>query len=293
MRVKRQTLYDFIHESFNDKEKAEGAEPAAMALCHQVGMKQVEVDSVRFTGTTKWDLKVLSERFLKRAENYAEELPGVQQFWLNVIWPNQTEPQARKGFRVTGVVEGNEDGSTESPTSSGLTQQAMRHTEVMVQTMTRQMGMVFDATNNIIDQVQTEKNALRRENMEQFQVIMDMMKKQMELTMESRMEEMRFRRQSEDRAALMRFVPSLVNSVTGKEIFTESTEDTALIETIASKLTPQQMQQIGNILPPEVAGPLATRIKKFYEQREEMQDDGRRRLVNGIDPELEVSGEVQ
>ena len=101
----RQTLHEFIIECFNDKEKAKGQEPLAMVLTHNVGIKPVEVDSVNFAGTAKWDLKILAERFEGKAQNYSQDLAGVQQFTLNVFWPNDNEPKARRIFRVTGALD--------------------------------------------------------------------------------------------------------------------------------------------------------------------------------------------
>jgi hypothetical protein len=103
-----------------------------------------------------------------------------------------------------------------------------------------------------------------------------------------KMTEMEYERSTAERKKLMGFIPPLVNTVTGKEIFPQATSDTALVETITESLTEEQVQQLMGILPAELAGPLANRMLQHMEKKKREQAAKMKELPP-LDPENELS----
>ena len=289
---KRETIYDWIYQCFNDPELTNDGkkEPAGMVLLHvKNGLKVTEIDSVTFGSGKKWVLEELAERFETKADFYAQDLTGVQMFQLNAFYEGSKEPKSRKPFRVTGALSHGEDGlDTEGPTPTGIVQSLMRHNEVILQTCNKQTAMLFEMSAQMMQIMAQEKNKLINDNQDQFALIRDLMMKQLELGHTGRMEMLEYERKSEDRKAMLRMLPSLANSITGKEIFTESAEDTALVDTVAEELTPEMLKKLAEILPPKVTGMLATRMAKALDKKQAVQRDGEIRLANGVDHDSEL-----
>ena len=144
----------------------------------------------------------------------------------------------------------------------------MRLTEMLVQGAFRAIESGHKISREIMQDISGENKDLRAENRELFRVVKDMLVEQAKQNHERQMEEARYQRQSEERATLMRMVPALANSVLGKEIFPQSTADTALITTAVEHLTPEQLSMLGTVLPPEVWGPLSARMTQILEEKE-------------------------
>lgn len=294
MASKRETIKDWLQNCFNDDETGKKGEPTAIALLHLVGgVKEIEVDTVTLGTGKQWGLQELAERFTGKAEAYAQDLTGVQTFLLLAFWDSK-EPQARKPFKITGATEfGSQGLESEGPTPTGLTQQAMRHNEVVLQTTLAHTRQMLEMSQGMMLMVTNQNNRLMTENTDQFGVIRDMLMRQVETGHDKRLQELEYQRSTEERNALIKYVPSLINSITGREVFSEEKADSALLDSLAGKLTPEMVEQMSKILPPEIVGPLSTRLQKSIEAKNALSTDGANRLQNGLDPEAEVSGDMQ
>ena len=99
-------------------------------------------------------------------------------------------------------------------------------------------------------------------------MILEVARKNIEENHERAMQEHRYARETAEREAMLRLLPSLANTITGREVFPQSTADTDLLEKIALSVPPEYVQAITGQLPPALAGVLMQRFAKVYEDRE-------------------------
>lgn len=283
-----QSTDQWIREVLTDDTK-EG-KCTSIALVHiRNGQQEKEIHAIQL-GNRQWDPKDLADTFRGKAESDAEQIPGMQTYCLLAFWANRKEPQARKPLLVQGWNQ--VDGlSTEAPTSAGLAQQAMRHLEVQTQTYTRQMQILFDASGRALETVTQSNIHLRQENHDLTTLIRDLVMGQANNRHQHRMAELEYERESNERKKMWQLAPALVNSFTGREVFPQSSEDSALIESLVTELLeagPAAMEALGNLkISPKLMGSLASRFNKELEKRQLIQHA---REANGADPEHDVNG---
>lgn len=287
----RITLERWIRDAMTDDDK-EG-QISAIALMHHVGAGgtvEKEVHTIRFGGSKRWQSKDAAELLKSKAEAYAQDLAGVQQFSL-IAFYGKAEPEARHPFTLHGEPEFN-GMSTEGPTGAGLTQQAMRHMEAVIQMNYRQTGMLFESSQNML-RIQAETNAkLLSERNELLEMLTKLALAHATGQHDFRMKEIQEMRASEERKQLLQLAPALVNSVFGHEVFPQGTADSALIEALAEELDEQKIGQLSAILPAKLWGPMAARLTELIQARNRRQETGEKLLQNGLDPEADAAGEI-
>lgn len=263
---RRQTLSEWIHEALTDKDK--DAECTAISLCHMVGTSPVEVHTRKVTpGINVPDLATM---LLKKAESYAQDMPGMQSFALLAFY-GTNEPGARHPFQVNGET-GYFGNATEAPTPQGEKMQSMRHQEMMVQMAFRHTAAMIEQSTRMIERLGDRVDSLMRENHDAYDIVRDMLGRQVTEQHERRMEALRFERSTAERKKWLTFAPALINTVLGREIFPQSTADTALVETITDSLTEDQIQKLSSVLPPELWGPMAQRMMLHLEKKQAEQE---------------------
>lgn len=283
----RQTLDQWIFEALTDEDK--DAPCTALSLVHRVGVKEQEVHTTQL-GSKQWDAKGLAKMFLGKAENYAAELPGVQTFNLLAFYGGRTQYEALKPFMVNG--ESEMPGlATEGPTKEGLVQQAMRHTEAMTQMALRQTTSMTSAMTAMFEMVVRENMNLRKENQDATIIVRDAVLAMNEKKEESAFKRLKYERDTQERSKWLSFGPAFINTLLGKEIFPQSTADTALIDTIAESISEDDIQRLAasGVIKPEVWGPLAQRMAKTIE-RKRLAAEQAKAALNGVDPEEDATG---
>lgn len=256
------TLEGWLQGCRTDQDK--GAPCSGYSLVHRPSDK--ELHAVTLGGSPGRSDAELASLFLGAAQSYAEGISGVQSFELLAFYGGN-EPEAFKPFQISGRTEF--DGmATEGPDKVGVTAQGMRLTEMLVQGSFRAIEQVHRASRDMMQDMGSENRELRQENRDLFRVVKDMLVEQAKQNHERQMEEARYQRASEERATLMRMAPALVNSIVGKDVFPQSTADTALITAAVEHLSPEQLQLLSGVLPPEVWGPLATRMQQILEEKQ-------------------------
>lgn len=279
----RQTLDQWVREALIDPDK--DGKCTSMSLVHMQGQNEKELHTVRF-GPKPWDPKELASLFRGKAESYASDITGVQTFNLLAFYDNRNEPQARKPFIIHG--ENDYGGlATEPPTKEGQTMQGMRHMEAVIQLAFRQTAMLFESSNQTIKSLVEQNAQLMRENRDGFDIVKELMIKQIEGDHKHRMEQLQYERSTRERAKWLGMAPALVNTLTGKPIFPQGNEDTALIESVVDSLDEDAIQKLATIIKPEVWAPLASRMANHLRQRREAHG------ANGVDPEDDTVGGPQ
>jgi hypothetical protein len=285
--VARQTLDQWIHEALTDPDK--DGKCTRIALIHRAGVKEQEIHVVKIGGR-QWDAKQLAKTLLGKAENYAAELPGVQTFNLLAFYDDNPQFGAIKPFMVNGETE-LPGLATEGPTKDGLTQQAMRHSEAIIQMAFRQTNAMCDAMVRMMAETTADNINLRRENREASELVRDAMLKLAEQRDQSAMKRLEFQRATEERKKWLSFGPALINALLGREVFPQSMADTALIDAIAESLSETDIQKLAatGVIKPEVWGPLAQRMAQVLEHKRIAHEQARQ-AMNGVDPTEEATG---
>jgi hypothetical protein len=282
----RQTLDQFIHEALGNEQNGKCT---AIALMHIVAGQQEKEIHTQKLGTTAWNPKELADMFRMKAENHAGEIPGMQTFNLLVFYENRGEPQARRPFSVYGGHPG-VDGAqlmTEAPTPQGLMQQMMRHNEAHMQIALRHTAVMVEQSATMMARMATMNERLMTENNEAYTIIRELMVTRDQAQGDNRMKELEYSRKTKEREMLGKYLPALANQLTGRELFPQSTSDTALIETMAeavSEMSEEQMMELAAKIPSNIWAPLAARFTKAIKEKNR-EAVVRREAGNGADPD--------
>lgn len=278
-----QTLDQWIAEATSDTEK--DGSLTMLSLMHAKGIGESEIHSVKLGTGKKWTAIELGRLFKGKAENYSQELSGVQTFFLLAFYANRTEPQGRKPFRVNGQTDVLESmGGTEGPTSTGLTQQAMRHMETVLQIATKQTAMAFEAQQSMLSSLSQSNKQLQGEVRDASEILMKLMLDRANQQHEHRLKELVYERESQERRGLLQLAPSLINTITGRDVFPQETTDTVLLDQIAENLTPEAVQALINsgIIPPKLLGLLSARMEKYLVEKAKKEEISTQLVKNGV-----------
>lgn len=283
----RQTLEQWIHEALTDEDKLKPC--TALSLVHRAGVREQEIHTTHL-GARQWSAQELARMFLGKAENYAAELPGAQQFNLLAFYGNNPQWEAIKPFMIQGMEE-LPGMATEAPTKEGIVQQCMRHTEAMMQGFMKQTQVLTTSMNSMFEQVVRENVSLRKENQEATIIVRDAMLKLTGQRDDAAMKRLEYQRATEERAKWLSFGPAFVNTLLGREVFPQSTADSALIDTIAENLSEEDIQKLAatGVIKPEVWGPLASRMVQTLKRKREAREQAVEALRQ-VDPEEDASG---
>lgn len=292
-----QTLEQWISEALNDPDK--DGPCTGMALCHMVGARRDELHAVSL-GTADEAAngarvrarspKPLAKLFGDKADAFASGLSGVQMFCLLAFYGGRDEHEATHPFSLTG---GADFGGlqTEGPNATGLTSQAMRHAEVVLATTLKQNALIIESYERLTRQLTDRVTGLTRENYESLDLAKSVILERAQTRHDLRMKELEYQRSTEERAKLLEAAPMLVNTITGRDVFPQASVDTAIVESIASRLTPEMIGQLSTIIPPEVWGPIASRLMGVIESKKKLRELSTT-SVPGLTPEEDAAGDV-
>ncbi len=273
---------------------------SALLLVHHEGQGSLREVQALKSGGAKWgDASVMADVFDAVATRHARGLIGEQQFELQATYGGggrvkRTLPFGKAGRLMFGSIPGGL--STEPPTMVGQSQQGMRLAELVVQGFLAKWNGITDTQAALIDRVFRRLGDLERENRELFVVLRQELIRTVQLAHEQRMKELEFARSTEERRKLIKIMPAFVNAVTGSEIFPQSTEDTALVETLADNVTPDQLKMFTAVLKdrsPEMAALLTNRFNEVQKKRAAEAEEIRRmtkEATGGYDKGLAEAG---
>jgi len=292
----RQTLESWISEILKDEEKGECS---LLSLVHLAGTAKHEVSSIRPNGTRKWTAAELASLFNHKANANAQDLPGVQSYVLNAYYgsiADGTRPEVGTFFPIRINPQPIETGmATEGAHAEGLTMQAMRHSEVFFQMSIRQTAEIFQATQATLSMLVKQNSELMAENHDAFVIVKELLAEKGVEDHTRRMKEIEARKSADRSKQLMAMVPALANTITGKEIFPQSSGDTALIENLAeglSKVPPEKLMGLADLVPPELLGPLMARANEVIEKKKK-ESARSQEIVRSFDGDNEMASEGQ
>ena len=275
------TMSNWIRLALADTDKMDDAgnqeQCNMLSLIHHTeGGGQKELHTVRLSGSSApRPADELADLFEGKAKVYSQDLNGVQQFELFAFYGKSKEPGAYYPFKVTGILDLGAGGiQSEGPTEKGLVAQCMRHTEASNQFALRAMASAFESQAKVVEKLTDQNVALMHENAEAFKIVKTMVLEQNNEDHQQRMAEIAAAESAQMKSLILKMGPPLLNTLTGKEVFPQSFADTQLIETIAAKIKPEQLEQLANLLPPEIVGVIASRFADVAERQQSAQITG-------------------
>lgn len=282
----RQSLRSWINEALTDFDKGK----CTGLFCHHtIGAAKKEIHHVKLDAGKQWSADELAEVFEGKAKSYSQDLPGTQLFEMEAFYEGRSTPEAFHPFRVEGETM-YAMGGTDSPDGKGLVQQAMRHTEAMTSLAYSALAENNRLLQGLANQLGAALLDSRKAELDAVGIVKDLVLERGENAHKRRMEQLQFERQTAERKKWLQFAPPLINTILGRDIFPQNTEDTALIEGLCENLTEEHIKKLAGALPPEYMGPLAARIQKFLDKKREERAEDTRLLGQGGNPEDDAAG---
>jgi uncharacterized membrane protein len=277
---KYKSLQSWIDDALSDKDKDGAISGLALVYKKPEGGSK-EVHGVKLTGRT-WEAAKLSDLFIGKAEAFAQDLPGIQRFELQAFYAARREPEATHNFIVNdGEISQGGAARTvkESPDATGLTAQLMRHLERKDERLTSIVETFATVTLQQTQRMQEELNAARAEVNDSYAIVREMMMRERGEQHAMRMKEIELQNSGEQNKQIMKILPALVNTASGKEVFPQATADTVLIEGLAENVDPKSLEALVSmgVLKEEVAAPLILRLNQSRE-RKRLEEEATKKL---------------
>jgi hypothetical protein len=258
-----------------NKRKTDGSQafPTHFAMVHKAGMGEKEVYSTPLLGKTFDDssTQALANVFESTADNDCQDMPGRQEYIVYAFYEDSNQPQGRFIYKTNGhIVSEPGETATEAPTNEGRLQQRMRHDEAYSQVLITGMANLVNQQNQFIKVQGDRLDATTRENTEMFTGFKEMMIREADRNHEHTMAEMKHQRGTELMNRAMKLIPPLANTVSGREIFPQSTADTAIVEALADAIDETMLAQLAPLLakvPPEMMGVLMSRMESIVKEK--------------------------
>ena len=276
------TIAKWLGEALGDTEKTwvnkEGktvpARLVKVALMHVSPSGEKEIDYVSIG--TDYDAERLlkvADRFIGKADTDAAGHNGRQQFVLYPFYEGDNQPQGRLPFYRNGhLVNESGDTSSEPPTVEGRLQQRMRHDEAYSQMLITATANLINQQNRFIELTSARAENAMVENMQMFTALREMSLREALNAHEHKMKELSAERTNKVIEGAVKLAPALMNRLTGVEIVPQSTADTAILEAIASAITPDDLTKLAPILSklhPPVVGLLMARLEELERAKQE------------------------
>jgi hypothetical protein len=245
MSKKRQTVDQWVQSVIG--EVIDGKACSAIALLHLkgVGGATEEVTTKPLEGNV--NAKELSDHLIGRAEGFSQDLAGLQTFKLIAFYGNN-EPHNPFHFTTSdgNVMSRSETMmSAHEPTPTGLLGQLMKHNEMLVSRNSELVTANMTMANGIVAMCFGPQGIVQtsiRSQLEAVEVVKDAMLDMHKQRRELILEEHKAAQDLQTRKAIIDAIPQLVNRVSGHEVFNETGNRAKLLETLAMKVTPQDIE---------------------------------------------------
>lgn len=279
------TIDQWISEVLADKTK-DG--PCTLVTCvHKESQTEREVFSIKVEPGQKWDSVELAKLFQRKAEMHVQGLAGHQQFYMHAHYANRVEYQARLPFSIAGQSEVSY-GTTEAPTAEGRTQQGMRWGETGYQLWAQQAMNLARVQSDLLNQLANDRSKLQSENIELISVFKELIMKQAAQNHEFEMQKLKMQRDNELYKTAGQLLPVAVNALAGKEVFPQSTADSALIESLLENMKEKDIQTIMSMsLPEHIKAALAQRATEYFKKKNEAEQTAIAAVRDRNDPILD------
>ena len=261
------SLVTWIRQALLDPDK--DGPCTALALKHETGSgAEKPIHAIQITAANPRDPEDIAQLFRHKAEMHCQELDGVQRCVVLAFYKGRSAEEARFAFRVKGytAMDGN---VTEGPDAKGAVSQTMRHLEANASLVHRQLSTLVESANDQMRIMARMNKELMEENAQAVSIVKELVLEEKERVHQMRLEELRLQQSAADREAILRYLPALANTITGKEVFPQATADSELLRLAAKHITPEAAQKIAEVLPPALVGPLMSRMAEYQKEATE------------------------
>jgi hypothetical protein len=273
---KRITLAEWIQKTLQN---ADNTKPCtALALTHVDGNRKEEVIAKELVPNVPQDFEALANFFEEYACNFTQDIPGIHVFHLISFYGSKTPGPYLPFTTERGQLTGGSDSTflnAHDASEKGLLQQLMKHNDSMAQTL---LMLTQSVTATAV-----QREQMYHEDQAAFVAILrDVFLTQKKEAHDMRMDELRLQMENEKSRMFMKALPSMVNAAAGAPIIPTDFSDTQLVDMIASKIGPEELQlmvQLGKINEQQAAM-LTARFQKTKEEEEKT-----RRLIKQAPPE--------
>ena len=280
MAIRRQTIPEWLQQAMDDVDVLGKGDCHAFAVVHLTdgGGAQKEVDRVTLP-VQGLSIRDIGTRFEQRVAQYVYDLPGHQAFKLYAFYGASTEPGAEFPFARSGTLQFPTN-VTEAANEKGILAMTMRHHENMAavysaaqkELITSFAQLARSAVDNNAALAE-EATHLRKELAESRKII-DEAAAALERNAMDGADKLR---KDEENALVRRkfleLAPALINTITGKKVFPEATEDTSIMNTLLDSMGPDHINMLIGVLQgsnPMMAGVVSARANEIFKQREKL-----------------------
>jgi len=243
---KRHTVDSWVESTITEVIDGKGC--SAIALLHIKGMGQTEEVTTKPIESTV-NPHELAENLIGRAEGFSQDLPGLQTFKL-IAFYGSNEPHNPFHFTTSdGTVTSRSEVmmSVHEPTPTGVLGQQMKHIEALIAQNAQLVSGNMAMANGIVSMCFGPNGIIQQSIKAQLEAVevvkdamLDMHKERKELIIE----ESKAAQNLQTRKAIIDAIPHLANRFTGHEIFSEQANDSKIIEALAMKVAPQDIDML-------------------------------------------------
>lgn len=261
----RKTLESWLRDALTDADK--DAPCTLLSLVHVQGQHQKELHSKKVS--PGMPLPELAGLFRGKADAYAQDLPGLQTFAILAFY-GKSEPEASLPFTVQGDYGLDPVAGTFAPTPTGEKQMGMQFAQAALAMAFGQTRMLLEAQNTLVATLGNRLDKAMDENHDAIDIVRELILSKAADTHQHQMDQLKFERRTTLLNKLVESVPLAVNTITGREVFPQTSTDTALIEQIADAFAEMPDEAIGKlaaIMPPQLMAPLAQRMTEHLDKK--------------------------
>lgn len=294
----RQSTAQWIQEVAS--EKRDDRSCTSIALVHKHGVEDGREVWVGLVNGRSAD--ELAEIFERKAKSVAQDLgatgSGTQMFELWAFYGGRPTPEAWHPLVVRSKMPRDGFGS-EGPAGHGPEAQRMRQGEGVFGQMFAKQAHLDRAQAEMITFLGTSLVSALRDNAQLSRDAIAAMRREADRAHEYRMAEIREMKSLAFTEKLMNIAPPLMNTAFGKEVFPQSTADTAMFTTIVEGMVDKnpallEMFVDGFKENPEIHGLLAARVTEIVKAKTD-REESREKILKAIpqtDPEADAGGQV-
>ncbi len=272
----KKSLAKWIGEAISDNMKEKPI--SQFSLVHMKGTVPLEIFKFDKFGTEMKESE-LAELMEDKANTHAQEMTGPQTFNVWAFY-GQPKQEAYYVFIVMPVAN-DQDGylTTEQPTPQGMLQQNMRWKEMDQGLVYRQQVALNAQMIQMIELQGRQLDRLQEERFSNGNMVMEMIAKTHDRAHELEMKKIEAQKASQMWGTVTNLLPAAVNTIFGREIIPQATEDTAIIEMFVTALigsSTDAAEMMGKVsmmmnamgVPAAGQGVLSSRIIREVEKRQ-------------------------
>lgn len=244
---KRHTVDSWAESVISEVIDGKGCSAISCLHLKGVGGQTEEVVTKPLEGTISHT--DLANFLIGRAEGFSQDLAGIQTFKL-IAFYGSNEPHNPFHFTTSdGTVMSRSETmmSAHEPTPTGLLGQLMKHNEAIM----AQNSQLVMATMTMAGGIQTmcfgPQGIVQQSigaQLEAIAVVKDAMLDMQRERKQLIIEEAKAAQELQTRKAVIDMAPQLINRFTGREVFDETNNRAKVLETLAMKITPQDMEML-------------------------------------------------